>query len=39
LQVAVSNTSLSSNTNILNGLDHVVSFGFGYSPKDKRFKK
>jgi hypothetical protein len=33
------NTLLNSNANILNGLDQVISFGFGYSPKDKRFKK
>jgi hypothetical protein len=39
LQTAVPNTPLSYNTNILNGLNQVMSFGIGYSPREMRFRK
>ena len=31
--------SVSVNTNILNGLDQVISFGIGYSPREMHFRK
>ena len=39
LTSSVQNTSLNSNTNILNGMEQMISFGIGYSPKEKRFKQ
>jgi hypothetical protein len=39
LQLSVPNTPLSSNAIILNGLNQVISFGIGYSPRELRFKK
>jgi hypothetical protein len=39
MQISVPNTPLSSNATILNGLNQVISFGIGYSPRDKHLKK
>ena len=39
LQTSVPNTPFSSNATILNGLNQVISFGIGYSPREWRFKK
>jgi len=39
LQTSAPNTPLSSNATILNGLNQVISFGIGYSPRDKHLKK
>jgi hypothetical protein len=39
LQISVPNTPISSNATILNGLYQVISFGIGYSPREKHLKK
>jgi hypothetical protein len=39
LQTSAANTPLSSNPTILNGLNQVISFGIGYSPREKHLKK
>jgi hypothetical protein len=39
MQISVPNTPLSSNATILNGLNQVISFGIGYSPREKHLKK
>jgi hypothetical protein len=39
LQTSAPNTPLSSNATILNGLNQVISFGIGYSPREKHLKK
>ena len=39
LEIAVPNTSLSSNTNILSGISQVVAFGIAYSPRAIHLRK
>jgi hypothetical protein len=39
MQISVPNTPLSSNATILNGMYQVISFGIGYSPREKHLKK
>jgi hypothetical protein len=39
LQTSVPNTPLGSNAAILNGLNQVISFGIGYSPREKHLRK
>jgi hypothetical protein len=39
LQTSVPNTPLSSNATILNGLNQVISFGIGYSPREIHLRK
>jgi hypothetical protein len=39
LQIAVPNSPLSYNANILNGLNQVIGFGIGYSPREMHFRK
>ena len=39
LQTSAPNTPLSSNATILNGLNQVISFGIGYSPRETHLKK
>jgi len=38
-QISVPNTPLNSNASILSGINQVISFGIGYSPREKRLKK
>jgi hypothetical protein len=38
-QISAQNQQSSYNTNILNGINQVISFGIGYSPREKRLKK
>jgi hypothetical protein len=39
LQTPAPNTPLSSNATILNGMYQMISFGIGYSPREKHLKK
>jgi hypothetical protein len=39
MQISAPNTPLSSNTTILNGLNQVISFGIGYSPREIHLRK
>jgi hypothetical protein len=39
LQIAVPNTPVGYDTNILNGLNQMIGFGIGYSPRETRLKK
>jgi hypothetical protein len=39
MQASVPNTPLGSNATILNGLNQVISFGIGYSPREKHLRK
>ena len=39
MQIAVQNTSLGYNTNILNGLTQVIGFGVAYSPREIHLRK
>jgi hypothetical protein len=38
-QISAQNQQSSYNTYILNGINQVISFGIGYSPREKRLKK
>jgi hypothetical protein len=38
-QLTLQNQHASHNTNVLNGMYQVISFGIGYSPREKQLKK